>query len=77
MEIEYSLHWRNQKRYRPDITDDLIEFCILNSDKLNDKNWPDVYNSISRIPPSGRILKVVYREKGKDIKRIITAFWLD
>jgi len=76
MKFEYSFHWKKQKRFRPEITDDLIELCILNSDKLKDKEWPDAFNAISRIPPSGRILKVVYKSKSKVIK-IITAFWLD
>lgn len=76
MKFEYSTHWEKQKRFRPEITDDLIEQCIFNSDKLKDKNWPDALNAISRIPPSGRILKAVYKDKGKTIK-IITAFWID
>ncbi len=76
MKIIHSSYWEKKKTKRPEITDDLIEYCIKNSDKLRDRNWEEVWNSISRIPPSGRILKVVYREKGKDIK-IITAFWLD
>ena len=58
------------------ITDDMIEYCISNSNKLKDRDWEDVWNAISRIPPSGRLLKVVYKIKGKDIN-IITAYWLD
>ncbi len=77
MKIEYSFHWEKQKKYRPEITDDLIEICINNSEKLKDKNWKNAFNAITRILPSGRVLKVVYREKGKGIKRIITAYWLD
>lgn len=80
MIFQYSKHWIKQKRFRPEITDDVIEFCIINSNKLNDKKWENAYNAIARIPPSGRILKVVYRElyegESKTIK-IITAFWLD
>ncbi|MAG01799.1 hypothetical protein CMI42_00530 [Candidatus Pacearchaeota archaeon] len=80
MKIIYTFHWRRQKRFRLEITDDLIEMCIINSDKLKDRKWDDAYNAISRIPPSGRILKVVYRERfdgeSKTIK-IITACWLD
>lgn len=80
MIFEYSKHWIKQKRFRLEITDDVIEFCIINSDKLRDKKWENAYNAISRIPPSGRILKVVYKEifkeKSKNIK-IITAFWID
>lgn len=71
-----SEHWKKQKKYRPEITNDLIELCIQNSQKFKDRKWHDAYNAIARIPPSGRILKVVYKEKGKDIK-IITAYWLD
>lgn len=62
---------------RPDISDYMIEYCIQNSNKLNDRTWPELFNAITRIPPSGRLLKVVYREKEKDIKIIITAYWLD
>ena len=76
MKFEYSFHWQKQKRFRPEITDDLIEYSILNSAKVNDRDWSDAYNSIARVPPSGRILKVVYKEKSKVIK-IITAYWID
>ena len=76
MQFEYSQHWKLKKRFRPGITDDLIEYCIQHSDKLKDKNWSDVLNAISRVPPSGRILKVVYKPKGKTIK-MLTAYWLD
>ena len=76
----YSEHWKNQKRFRPEITDDIIEICILNSQKMKDRKWEDAFNAISKIPPSGRILKVVYKEKyikeSKHIK-IITSYWLD
>lgn len=77
MRFKNSFHWENQKKYRSDITDDIIELCIRNSEKLKDRKWHNAYNAIARIPPSGRILKVVYREEGKNIKRIITAYWLD
>ena len=76
MRFEYSFHWRKQKIYRPEITDDLIEFCIRNSNNLKDKIWADAFNAIAKMPNSGRILKVVYKNKGKNIKRIITAYWL-
>ena len=76
MKIEYSFHWKKQKRFRPEITDDLIELCVQNSEKLKDREWENVFNAIARIPPSGRILKVVYKEQGKTIK-IVTAYWLD
>jgi len=74
MPLEYSEHWKYKKKYRPSITDDLIEYCIQNSAKLKDKRWPGVYNAIARVP-TGRILKVVYKVKGKAIK-ILTAYWL-
>ena len=80
MKFEYSFHWKKQKKYRPEITDDLIELCIENSEKTRDRKWENAYNAISRIPPSGRILKVVYREVYKDkskIIKVITAYWLD
>lgn len=66
-----------QRKYRPEITDDVIEYCILNSAKFKDKYWENAYNAVSRIPPSGRLLRVIYREifrEGKTIK-VITAFW--
>jgi hypothetical protein len=65
MQIESSDYWKKKRHTRPDIKDDMIEYCITNSTKLKDRTWEDVWNSISRIPPSGRLLKVVHREKGK------------
>ena len=76
MRLEYSSHWNWKKKFRPDITDDLIEYCISTSDILKDRKWADAFNAISRVPPSGRILKVVYKRKGKAIK-ILTCYWLD
>ena len=76
MKLIYSYHWIKQKKYRPEITDDIIEICINNSKKLKDRIWEEAYNAICKIPPSGRTLKVVYKERGKSIK-IITAYWLD
>ena len=76
MEYEYSEHWSKKKKYRLDITDDMIEYCIQNSNKLRDKYWEDAWNAIARVSPSGRILKVVYKAKGKTIK-ILTAYLLD
>ena len=58
------------------LVNNLIDYCIKNSNKLRDKYWEDAWNAISRVPPSGRILKVVYKPKGKTIK-ILTAYWLD
>ena len=77
MEIEYSKHWlKKRTKKRKDITNDAIEFALKNSRELNDKYWTGAFNAISRIPPSGKILKVVYKKsKGKIF--IITAYWLD
>jgi len=77
MELEYSQHWlKKHIKKKKDITEDAIEFAIKNSRELKDKYWKEAYNAISRIPPSGRILKVVYKKlKGKVF--IITAYWLD
>ena len=70
------MYKKKKKRFRKKKKDDLIEYSILNSAKVNDRDWSDAYNSIARVPPSGRILKVVYKEKSKVIK-IITAYWID
>ena len=76
MKLEYSEHWVKKQKYRPSIAAADIEYAILNSGELRDKHWLDALNAISRIPPSGRILKVVYKRK-KEAFKIITAFWLD
>jgi len=77
MKFEYSLHWKRKREIRKEITDDLIEYAIQHSNVLRDKNWPDTLNAICRVPPMGRILKVVYKRVGKGTIKIITAFWLD
>ena len=76
MKFIYSMHYLESKEYRPKIDEHLLEYCIINSDRIKDRLWEDVWNAIARIPPSGRLLKVVYKTKGKTIK-ILTAFWLD
>jgi len=77
MEIEYSKHWlKKHEKKKKDITNDAIEFALKNSRELKDKYWKDAFNVISRIPPSGRILKVVYK-KLKEKVFIVTAYWLD
>ena len=76
MQLKDSTHWKRKRRYRPDITDDLIEYAIENSNELKDGHWEDALNAVCRVPPSGRILKVVYK-KDEDKIKIITAFWLD
>jgi len=77
VEIEYSKHWLKKKlKKRKDITNDMIEYALSNSKELRDKEWKDALNAISKIPQSGRTLKVVYKKsKGKVF--IITAFWLN
>jgi hypothetical protein len=77
MRFVYSEHWKRKKRYRKDITDDLFEYAIQNSNELKDKHWKDASNAICRVPPHGRILKVVYKRIGKNKIKIITSFWLD
>lgn len=77
MAIKYSKHWiKKQRSKRADITNDMIEYAINNSRPSKDKYWKDAFNVVSRIPPSGRILKVVFKLKSKN-KFVITAFWLD
>ncbi|MFH0711883.1 MAG: hypothetical protein V1889_02125 [archaeon] len=76
MQLSNSEHWSKKRKYRKDITNDIIEYAINNSNELKDKFWEDALNAICRIPPSGRILKVVYK-KEKSNNKIITAFWLD
>jgi hypothetical protein len=76
MDFIESDHWKKKRKYRRDVTDDVIEYAIKNSNELKDKHWEDALNAICRIPPSGRILKVVYKKSKNKIK-IITAFWLD
>ena len=77
MEIEYYKHWiKKHAKKKKDITNDIIEHSIKTSREMNDRNWKDALNAISRIPPSGRILKVVYK-KSKEKIFIVTAYWLD
>ncbi len=77
MKFEYSKHWITKKKYRKDIDEYMFEYAITNSAILRDKHWEDALNAICRIPPSGRILKVVYKIKSKDLYKIITVYWLD
>ena len=77
MKFEYSLHWNKKRKIRKEISDDLIDYAIQHSSILSDKNWTDALNAICRVPPMGRILKVVYKRVGKEKIKIITAFWLD
>ena len=77
MEIEYSKHWlRKHLKKKKDITNDIIEFALKNSRESKDKYWKDAFNAISKIPPSGRILKVVYK-RSKEKIFIVTTYWLD
>lgn len=76
MYFEYSKHFLDNKKYRSEITEEIIEYCITNSQKIRDRHWEDLLNAIYKIPPSNRILKVVYKIKWQTIK-ILTAYWLD
>lgn len=77
MEIEFSKHWlKKHIKKKKDITNDAIEFVLINSRETKDKYWKDALNAVSRIPPSGRTLKVVYKKSNQKIF-IITAYWLD
>ena len=62
MEFQYSRHWMMKKRYRPSITDDILEYAIITSPQLKDKHWNDAYNALARI--SGRKVKAVYIHHG-------------
>ena len=77
MKFKFTFHWSNKRKEgRFEIKDYMIEYCVLNSEKIKDRRWQDAWNAISRIQPSNRKLKVVYKIEGKTIK-IITAYWLD
>ena len=77
MKLKYSKHWKKRSIYRKDITDEFIIYAVQNSSILKDKYWEDALNAICRIPPSGRLLKVIYKRLSKDKIKVITAFWLD
>jgi hypothetical protein len=64
MALIYSAHWMRKRHKRPTITDDIIEYSALRSAILKDKRWTDALNAVCRVPPSGRILKVVYKRLG-------------
>ena len=76
MHFIYSKHWLLKNKYRKNINETDIEYAILNSDIIKDRKWENAFNAICRVPPSGRILKVVYKRKGK-VYKILTAYWLD
>ena len=76
MDITYSKHWiKKQKSKKKDITNDIIEFALKDSIVLKDKCWNNAFNALSKIPSSGRILKVVYKKVNQKIF-IITTYWL-
>ena len=77
MQIKHSDYWKRKKSFRPDVSDDFIEYAIQNSATLKDRNWEDLFNAIARVPTTGRKLKVVYRRKGKNNIEVITSYWLD
>jgi hypothetical protein len=77
MEIEYSKHWSEKHpKKKKGITHDVLEFAIKNSTILKDRLWDDAFNAICRIPPAGRILKVIYKKANQKVF-IMTAYWLD
>jgi hypothetical protein len=76
MRFAHTDHWRKKWRFRPDITDDAIEYAITHAPATRDKHWPDLLNAVWSIPPSGRRPKVVYKREGGKFK-IVTAFWED
>ncbi len=61
MEVAESYHWKRKRLKRKDVTDEFIKYAIQNSNELRDKYWEDALNAIARVPPSGRLLKVVYK----------------
>jgi hypothetical protein len=77
MRFIYSQHWQQKKKYRKNISDEVLEHAIVNAEELRDKYWKNILNVVCRVPPSGRILKVVYKRIGNQKIKIITAFWLD
>jgi len=76
MKFVYSIHYLESEEFRSEITEYMLEYCIIHSEKIKDRRWEDVWNAITRIPPSNRTLKVAYKTEGKTIK-ILTAYWLD
>ncbi|MFH1649539.1 MAG: hypothetical protein ABIA93_03245 [Candidatus Woesearchaeota archaeon] len=76
MHFVYSKHWLLKKKHRKTINEEDIEFAILHSRIIKDRRWYDVLNAITRVPPSGRTLKVVYKRIGNTYK-ILTAYWMD
>ena len=75
MHLEYSEHWIKKKRFRVDITEDILEYATIHFDTVRDLRWEDCINAIGKIPWTGREIKVVYKREGNKIK-IVTAYWL-
>jgi hypothetical protein len=76
-QLEYSVHWKKKRKYRKDITDTLLELAISKGKTTRDRRWSDAYNTLIKVPSSGRVLKVVYKRTGMQTYKIITAYWLD
>ncbi len=57
MQIWHTEYWSKKKEFRPDISDDFIEYAIQHSDTLNDRNWEGLFNAIARIPATKEIMK--------------------
>jgi len=77
MSLESSKHWERKRRFRPDVSDDMLLTVIGRGRKTRDVHWAGVLNSVGKVPSTGRRLKVVYRMLGRKRYRIITAYWLD
>lgn len=76
--IIHSDHWKGERFEKSEeITDDIIEYVIMNSKIFPDRIWENVLNALYRVPSSGRLLKVVYKRLSKDKIVIITAMWMD
>ena len=77
MRIWHTDYWAKKREFRPEISDDFIEYAVQHSNILKDRNWEELFNAIARIPATGRLLKVVYRRKGKNNIEVITSYRLD
>ena len=77
MDLILSKHWlKKREKKRKDISKDTIEFAITNSKEMKDKYWEGVFNVVCKVPPSGRMLKVVYKKADQKVF-IVTAYWLN
>ncbi|MEW6295092.1 MAG: hypothetical protein AB1467_02210 [Candidatus Diapherotrites archaeon] len=78
MLIVESNHWKFKKQFRKDIENYMIEYAIMKCGEFSrDSVHENALNAISRIPETGKTLKVVFRWIGKDKIKLITAYYLD